>query len=472
MDNLETTFGTFLTTRLEMRLAGSPSDYEQNSVKVKNLATYLHEHIHFFQAIFTGYGHIQWDSHRQMTSFTFSNWKKLNDLNEGVIKLPLSNCDTSPESKAFSQFIYEAASEQIKISKAKFYMINGSLSLKQCGLLSLNHDWRANPVRDIGGKHIALQTKDILEGHAYFIERSFLEKECEINSEIAWSREGVKEQYTAAYDWFIQKCGKSKHEYFPVICDLALQISWYPVIPTTEEEWQASNPSWRFVKLTDTLASNPTFSLEEPENWHETYAKFCSELLSICGYMQLEEVFKERLAAFSRKKSLMQIEEVMKKGILFRMSKPWISVNPVHNVNELSTLLKEFKTPYIIFEEGFFSFGTPSVSGAEIIFELQYQAFTDQVLGNFSESARVNSKIECAFSKYNIGNVCIYQKSHGCKGQLSPKDDIPFPRTINPEGNLEGCSFDWLLKTMDINMKDIEINFNSKFTNLRKKQLY
>jgi hypothetical protein len=36
MDYLDTTFGTFLTTRLEMRLAGKASEYDRNSISIKS----------------------------------------------------------------------------------------------------------------------------------------------------------------------------------------------------------------------------------------------------------------------------------------------------------------------------------------------------------------------------------------------------------------------------------------------------
>lgn len=467
MDLLDTTFGTFLTTRLEMRLAGKASEYDRNTISIKSLATYLHEHVHLFQAIFTGYGHIQWDSHRQMTSYILSEWKKINNLTSNNIKLPLAHCNTTQKQLFLSQHVYETSKEQIKIGQAKFYMRNGSLTLKEAGLRLLSHDWRANPVVEICGKHVVLQTKDILEGHAHFIESSFVEHFCGEKAEIAWKREGLPSQYTNAYDWFIQECGESKHHYFPVICDLALQISWIPVIPQNENEWQSSNPSWRFVKLTRTLASHNISTIDERDNWCKSYKVFCSEILDICDYKSLDEIFEERIQAFSRKNDLMEIEKLMKKGIQLKKSKPWIGVNPVGDKNELYFLMRDFNTPYIVFEDGIGSFGDPSVSGGELLFELQFQALASQVFGDFSPRASANCSLECAFSKNKVNNGCNFQSTHSCTGLIKPNEGIPFPMSIASDGTLEGCSFEWLLNVMGLKIENIEINPNARFPPLK-----
>lgn len=467
MDILDTTFGSFLTTRLEMRLIGTSSDYNSDSISIDSLATYLHEHIHFFQAVFTGYGHIQWDSHRQLTSFILKEWNKFNKLNN-VIKLPLANCNMSPEQAFSSHYLYETVKEQIKTNQAKFYMQNGSLTLKEIGLRLLQHSWPANPVVEIGGKHTVIQTKDVLEGHAHFVECNFVEHYCGVDKEKAWDREGLPNQYTNAYDWFIQECGEIKHDYFPIICDLALQISWEPLVPQNENEWQSANPSWRFVKLTRTLASaNNISALGGIDSWHLNYKKFCSDLLDLCGYKHLDEILNERLRSFSRKPKLMEIEKIMKKGIELKISKPWIGVNPANDEDELLFLMKEFKTPYIVFEDGIGSFGPSSVSGGELIFELQFQTLAAQVFGDFSKQAIASSKLECAFSKYNIKNSCEFQNSHGCTGLINPKEGFSFPKTTSSGYNLEGCSFELLLNLMNIKVEDIEIDFNAKFPFLK-----
>lgn len=462
--NLEATFGSFLTTRLEMRLTGDWRDYQADSVTAGSLATYIHEHMHFFQAIFTGYGHIQWSGHRQMTGFLLAEWRKFAPLMDGKSVMPLANCARTPKLEALSRWLYETSMEQIRIGQARFSMRFGSLTLRECGSLTMKHEWRANPIIEIEGNQRVLQTKDIMESHAHFVERTFLERANNIDHNVAWSRDKLPDQYTAAYDWFIQECGVSRRDEFPAICDLSMQMLWKPVVPTTESEWRASNPSWRFFALTQTLSNHPTLSLGPPQEWPKRYEMFCAELLRICGYPQLNEVFAERLAAFSRVSNLMEIEKLMKDGIEFRRLRPWCAVNPATDLDLLSEMLGRFKTPFVVIGEGMGSFGKPSVPGGEVVFELQYQALAAQVLGDFSPIARQTKTIECAFGKYNIPNGCGFQASHGCQGRFNPPEGVPHAMTVDSTGLLEGCSFGWLLSKFGIKSEDIEWNDEAKFS--------
>lgn len=469
--NLDATYGTFLTTRLEMRLAGDWGDYQRGSATAGALATFIHEHMHFFQAIFTGYGHIQWSSHRQMNGFLVSEWKQSIPFMDGKSRMPLANCALTPELNASSRFLHETALEQIRIGKARFSMQFGSLTLKECGSLTMNHEWRANPLIEISGKQRVLQTKDILESHAHFVERTFLERVANLEQKTAWFRGDLPDKYTAAYDWFIQECGLTRKDEFPAICDLSMQILWKPVIPTTENEWRASNPAWRFFALTRTLANHTTLSLGPPDAWPKNYEKFCEDLLTICGYPQLNEVFEERLTAFSRLTNLMDIEKLMRTGIEFRQKHPWCAVNPVTDLKLWSDIIEKFKSPFVVVGEQMGNFGEPSVPGGEVIFELQYQALAAQILGDFSPVARQTGNIECAFGKYGIPNGCSFQASHGCEGRFNTREGVPHAMTIDSKGQLGGCSFGWLLQTIGIKSEDIELHHEAKFSPLSKTEI-
>lgn len=463
MENLDATFGTFLSTRLDMRLAGSWEDYQRDSARTLPLATYVHEHMHFFQTIFTGYGHIQWSSHRQMTSFLVSEWKKLIPLMGGKARMPLASCGTTQELQRTSRWLYETSMEQMRLGKARFSMQFGSSTLEECGSVLLKHNWPANPVIEVNGNQRALQTKDLLEGHAHFVERTFLEKVADVSHEVAWSRDGLPDQYTAAYDWFIQECGISRHEEFPAICDLAMQTSWKPVIPTTEKEWRLSNPSWRFIILTRALAETPDLLLGAPKYWPENYSRFCEKILRICEFPQLNEVFEERLASLARKKELMSIEKLIKEGIEFRQTKPWCAVNPPTDLELMYTMFERFKAPFVVIGNQMGTFGQTTVSGGEVVFELQYQALAAPIFGDISPSARQTGTIECAFAKYRIPTGCSFQASHGCQGQFTPSEGVPHPMTVQADGELGGCSFDWLLSKVGIQAQDIELYPAAKF---------
>lgn len=465
---LDATFGSFMSTRLDMRLAGTWADFDRDSAKTGPLATYVHEHMHFFQTIFTGYGHVQWSSHRQMTGFLVSQWHRLVPKMEGKVRLPLAGCAVSPQLEATARWLYETSMEQIRLGQARFFMRYGTLTLKEWGSVVLAKDWIANPVIEIAGKQRAFQTKDILEGHAHFVERTFLEFVAKVDHDIAWSRDGLPDQYTAAYDWFIQECGEERREDFPAVCDLAMQIMWNPVIPTNEKEWRSSNPSWRFLELARALAANPGLSLGPAERWPETYMGFCAQLLNICKFPQLTEVFEARLSELERPRELTGIQKLMKEAVEFRQSKPWSAINPARDVELLYELFDKFKAPFVVVGEAMGTFGRPAHAG-EVVFELQYQAFAAQILGDFSPEARETRTIECAFGKYRISRGCEFQSSHGCPGRFSPPDGVPHPKTQTAEGTLGGCSFGWLLSTMGVESKDIVIDFDAKFSPLKRK---
>lgn len=463
MGLLDATFGTFLSTRLDMRLAGTWRDFDEKYVKAGKLGTYVHEHIHFYQTIFTGYGHIQWDGHRQLTGYVMSEWKKAITSRFGEPRLPLAHLARIKQLEGNSRSIFEMSLEQVRLAKARFYMPYGTATLNDLGSILIKKDWPANPVIEIEGKQRALQTKDILEGHAHFVERTFLERSAEIEHEHAWNRDGLPDQYTAAYDWFIQECGAARRDEFPVVCDLALQTSWRPVVPTTEQQWRDSNPAWRFITLTRALALEKDLTLGSPERWPTYYVGFTSELLTICKFPQLVEIWNERLEAFKRQKGLLKIQHLMKEAIEYRQLMPWCAANPAADPLLLEKMMKKFKAPFIVVGGQMGSFGEPSVPGSEIIFELQYQALAAQILGDVSPAARESGTLECAFGKYSIHQGCPYQATHGCIGRFKPENGAPHPATIGDGDQIDGCSFEALMMVAGIKCEELDIDWTAKF---------
>lgn len=67
---LNATLGTFFTPRMEIRLFDKAEKFAGDTATNGSVLTYFHEHVHYFQTLFTGYGHIQWSSYRQATGFT------------------------------------------------------------------------------------------------------------------------------------------------------------------------------------------------------------------------------------------------------------------------------------------------------------------------------------------------------------------------------------------------------------------
>ena len=75
-------------------------------------------------------------------------------------------------------------------------------------------------------------------------------------------------------------------------------------------------------------------------------------LLNQCGYISLDEVLDERLAAFDRKPQLLQFEELMKNAMTYRRAHPACLVNPANSVDKWAELSDRFKPPYVVLQEG------------------------------------------------------------------------------------------------------------------------
>lgn len=458
-DALEAIFGVFVPQRMHMRLAGSVEDYVAGNATAAATATWVHEHMHFFQALFTGFGQISWSAYQQLTSHLISEWRRL-DLADGKLRLPLGFAATvSDRNRAIASIAYMAAREQMKLGACRFSMDNPGATLEEADLKFLRHPWLANPTIQLRGEAHVLQGKEVLEGQAHFVERSFLTL-AGIAHEAAWDRGGIPKQYVVALDWFLQECGNDRFDEFPVICDLALQTSWRPVIPHSEDEWQQTSPSWRFVRLVNAL--NRTGRRLGPHNrWQISYLPFANALLAECGFPLLENIFRERLEALARKPELLEIEKVMRRALLYRADHPWTGANPATDIEALEFLVHEFPAPLIEIE-GQFGNTRPENNDAnfQAIAELQYQAFASQIFGAVSAAAAGENALECAFSKFGIHRGCEFQLNAGCVGRYRPSDGTPHP-VVRVDGSEEirGCTFEMFVNSMGLSSSDMELDY-------------
>jgi hypothetical protein len=101
----------------------------------------------------------------------------------------------------------------------------------------------------------------------------------------------------------------------------------------------------------------------------------------------------------------------------------------------------------------------------EIVMELQFQALASQILGEFSNQAKLDGVIECAFKKYDVPNGCEFQRTHGCTGRYRPADGSPFPpREVS--GILTGCTFEALLISSGNPSSNIDLDVQAKLPSL------
>lgn len=458
---LEQVFGSFMSTRLDMRLLGSANTFHPDTATLVAMATYVHEHMHYFQTLFTGYGQIQWSGHRQASGFIVRKWKELASAGLGH-RVPLAAYADDPRAAGPAEWLHLTAREQSLLSAARFYMPVPNWTFGELGVKLIKEEWPINPVVTIDGHKVCLQGKDVLEGHAHFVERTFIEGFVRPPLS-AWARVGLSGQYTRAFDYFVERCGPSRHHEFPVVCDLALQTSWDPVIPKTEGDWRRSSPSWRFVEITNLLSTDHGLAFGQPTEWPTTYAAVARKIFEKLGYLQLEDVIAERLGAFDRVPELMQVEEVLKAAMQFRAERPWIAANPAAHMPWLEELLARFKAPFVVIEGGIGHFGHTPISGSELLFEMHYQALAAQLLGDVPSDASGNGELRCAFGQFRIPKGCPYQQSHGCSGQLNPAKGPPVPTQVEADENITGCSFAVFLDVVTHGLRTIEVRPNARF---------
>ncbi|TVR84950.1 MAG: hypothetical protein EA409_00155 [Saprospirales bacterium] len=448
-----------------MRLNTSPDSFgEGMSVDIESEATAMHEYMHFFQTIFTGYGHIAWDSHRQITSFLYNEWSQASAIPNQKRRLPLAHyAKLGLEQLMHAVWIERSVLEMINLCRARFWLPSPNVTLQELGLKLRPYPWLANPTITVNGTSHVLQGKEITEGHAHFVEATYLEQIHDIDRSKIWDKSILPKQYWIAFEWFLEECGEEKYSEFPFICDLAMQISWDPVVPTTEEQWRASNPAWRFVKLVQALKEEKSLNIGLPEEWPKKYDFFASTLLGKCDFHSLEQIFSERLASFKRKKELLNLEALMEKAIRFRQANPWCGGNPMADLNLWKQMTQTFRVPIIEIGGKLGSFGTPDTQiNTEAVMELQFQAFAVQILGEFSRSAVREKAIECAFSRFDIPQGCEFQRTHFCSGRYSPSDGAPFPVERAENDTLKGCSFEMLLNTAGLRSTDLDVDHAAK----------
>lgn len=449
-----------------MRLFDKTEKFTRETATIGNVLTYFHEHVHYFQTLFTGYGHIQWSSYRQASGYIHRKWKEIWPVMGGP-RMPLANCNTRLDVHHYALFLHKVFMEQNMMNRARFITIPGAKTIDTLKLTLISQSWQINPEIATAQGSRELCTKDILEGHAFFLERSFGSQTLGMPQDVAWDRSGISDVYTTAYDWFVERCGESARELFPILCDLSLQISWEPLTPSTEEEWRASNPSWRFYLLTDALAAAPEIIIDMKGDWQERYTAFCEQLLERCQFKGLNQIFSERLQSLinlERHPGITPTQRIMKKALEHRIDKPWISAYPTGNLVELVKLFEEFRIPAVLVEGRYQAQSLLNDEMVtELIAELHFQAFNEQLLGTPSTLARDTNCIECGFSKFSVFNGCPFQVSGECVGRFDPREGLPIPMSHDADGNIEGCTFGALFQHLGIRVEDLQVDYGARF---------
>ncbi|QUY45434.1 hypothetical protein [Acaryochloris marina] len=461
---MDAVLGSFNPLRLHMRLNNFPEDKEDPStVPIEAQATMVHEYAHYLQILFTGFGQISWDFNRQLTGFLFNEWNQLS-RSQGVKRyLPLAYLSNiSLDNFMQGLLVNTASKDMLNLARARFYLSNPEIKIFELGITDLKKDWFVNPRINLKNTTHILQTKDITEGQAYFIESEFLEVMHNIPRNISLDKSAISKQYWLAYEWFIEICGEQRYKEFPIICDLAMQTSWEHIKPKCIDEWQDSHPAWRFIKLTLALSESDELKLKDDEEWPNHYSSYSSSLLNTCQYKSLEDIFIERLTSFGRRQELLELEKIMQRGMRFRIDNNMYAGNPLSDLYLWQKISNSFPIPFAQINGKMNSFGPQSTElSNEIVIELQFQAFAYQILGEFSNEAKQEKSVECAFSKFNISQGCEYQRSHSCSGRYQVHAGPPHAVEVDRNGDFTGCSFEALFLSAGFQSTDIDVDFEA-----------
>jgi hypothetical protein len=449
-NELDAALGTFVPWRLLLRLPQGAEWHGFNGGQANSQAqgTVVHEQCHFFQTIFTGYGQLSWIVQREITASVLEEWQQITATHSKK-RLPLLHLrNRDPRTHRSVLPLQRLFSEMTSVRNARFWCGPHS-RVRDLGCDSLKQSWNVAPKIMIAGKPHILQGKEVLESHAKYIESAYLDQVHQMPFDRGFDHRCATTQYTAAWDWFNEVCPGHAND-FPFICDLALQLSCSTVeSPKSEDQWRATHPAWRFVKLTLAL-QRLQIHVGEPrkaETWYDEYARV---LLDDCNYRPLREVLEERRTAFVNK-DLSPLAQLMFEALEFRLNKPWCGANVIADAALYEQVSTAFPMP-IIQSGG--ELGGPSKSKSMLLdafFELQYQALAEQVLGDLSSAQNSDGHVECAFARFGISQGCELQRDKGCTGRFLPSAGLPHLAE-------SGCSFGVVVERMlKLNVKTLEL---------------
>ena len=223
--NFKTVMGSFASFRLHMKLGGPPTAYHpEGDLDPEDIATWVHEATHFHQTLFTAFGQITWELFRQVTSAAWNEWMKLPAKPHGRRGVPLAHAGFDQATRANSFFSQKVAFELLDLLRGWHRSPQSGNKVSDLGMMMLKEPWLANPTITLEGNDHVLRGEDVMEGHAKFIEATFLESAGAAREGI-WNHDRISPTYWLARDWFLSIIGEERYGDFPFVCDLAMQTS-------------------------------------------------------------------------------------------------------------------------------------------------------------------------------------------------------------------------------------------------------
>jgi hypothetical protein len=458
--------GLFIPYRLQMVLAGSLEHYTTGPTNQAE-ATYWHESVHWWQTAMTGYGHNAWHLFRQLTGFVFNEWLKETAVSPAGRVISLDSLLAGREQRnAQLHAVKWTAENTLRIASARFRVRDPDKDFKSLFVVPPPGagPWKINPEIRIGGEPYWLQGMDVAEAHARWSEVMFRRMFHEVSFDQILQRE-VSPKYRIAFEWFASEVGGDRSLLFPFVCDLALQTIWNDM-PQTEDEWQATSPSWRFYRLTTAIRNGA--GTRDVAALIDNYTNAADELLAACGFSPLEAVTDAAVKRANYRKPNMLIEERMFAAMRFRQKYPFCLAYP-WAVPEIWQELQEDYQPPIIQISGKINLHLPPIRRApeiscdpsafmtEVAGELLLQAFVMQILGKEPEIRPVPGMLQCGFAYFNVQDVCPHQVRDNCPGSFVPANGPPFPAEQHLHSDDVGCPLEKMLWAAGVKVKDLQL---------------
>ena len=127
---------------------------------------------------------------------------------------------------------------------------------------------------------------------------------------------------------------------------------------------------------------------------------------------------------------------------------------PMYNKDDfLSEPFNRFEPYFTIMNDGV-RYNSDHIRSEELIVENHIQALAQQICGYMSSYCRDSFKLMCGFS-YMGTNTCPHYLNGECDGYVDHETELPKLILDENLNMISGCTFEFLLKSHNIDVKDI-----------------
>ncbi|MBK5273765.1 MAG: hypothetical protein JJE30_01760 [Desulfuromonadales bacterium] len=460
--------GTFVPNRLHVTINAMESAIGAEGYN----GVEFHEVWHYFQTCMTPFGQKSWNIYRQGIGFILSEYMNLITTKGSKPRLPLGYFASEGRVELANSFLWlNTFIASAGIAAARSSVSDKYKYVSDLSIMLYPYDWLICPEISVEGRIYRLQGTHIIEGHAIFIEALYSNFFNQIPIQDTLDPTKVPYNYLLCLNYFSEQLGSDRLFELPIVCDLALQAYWNEPV-TSEEDWQASHPGWRFVRIIQEIINNG-IKLNSNDPYGD-YDRYCDAILRACGYSSLKDSL-DAAAEFYSGHCLLKTEERMLEALKFRKDNLSCGANPFLNIKSWMEM-KKFK-PSTIHRNGHLEVtveeaeemqlkGSNVVEGfmLETIGEIHFQAFIAQLLGKKHEDCE-NDQYCCGYKYFNI-NGCFFQAEGVCTGILTSGVQMPVESSVDCDENFKGCFFEMVFLPYGLSVSDFSIDFTQKLPTL------